>query len=1334
MSTVVFRRPPRKASPELPRGEVALVPPPELPTTRRDMTQVLYMLPMVAGGGAMAMLYAGRGGGPLTYVVGGLFGVSMLGMAAMAFLRPTQGKKSEVDEERRDYMRYLGQTRKQVRDVAEQQRKSLLWRHPDPDVLWSLGASNRLWERRTSDEDFALIRLGLGNQHLATPLIPPQTVPVEDLEPMAASGLRRFVRTYSIVPDLPIAVSLRSFTRVSLIGDRPLTAGLARAMLGQLATFHSPDDLEIWVCTSQDRRADWEWVKWMPHAQHRTATDAAGPVRMVASRLEELEALAESDLAERPRFSPNTPLPGDTPHIVVIVDGGGMSVESQLADADGVLGVTLIELAGAQIPAFDPDADRNALRLVVERDRLGVVGETGVEKLGEADTLSRAQAEALARLLSPIRLSGAEEDEEEPLAAHMGLTELLGLGDPHSIDPTYTWRPRAPRDRLRVPIGVGPDGATVDLDIKESAEGGMGPHGLCIGATGSGKSELLRTLVAGLAVTHSSETLNLVLVDFKGGATFAGMAELPHTAAVITNLADDLTLVDRMQDALNGEMVRRQELLKAAGNFQSVRDYERARQRGADLEPLPSLFIVCDEFSELLSAKPDFIDLFVAIGRLGRSLAMHLMLASQRLEEGRLRGLDSHLSYRIALRTFSGAESRVVIGVPDAYELPPVPGSGYLRPDPASLVRFKGAYVSGAYKPRGGVSPRKGIGRTVTANVIPFTTAYLPPDTPLEPPKEDREQDTSSDDEPAAPGQTVLDVVVDQLESHGPPAHRIWLPPLTEPSSLDELLPRLGLTPDRGLCPVGWEGNGRLTVPVAIVDKPFEQRRDLLWANLAGAQGHAVVVGRPQSGKSTLVRALISTLALSHTPEEVQVYCLDFGGGTLASLDGLPHVGSVASRLEPDVVRRTVAEMITLLDERERDFQAQGIDSMATFRARRSQGKLEDRFGDVFLIVDGWGQLRENYEPLEQSITSIAQRGLNYGVHVVITAQRWAEMRPALRDLLGTRFELRLGDPSESEIDRRTAMNVPEGMPGRGVGRDKLHFLTAVPRIDGKHSDEDLVEGVADMVKQVAEAWTRPPAPPVRLLPFTFPAEDLPKPEPGKRLVPIGIQESDLGPVYLDFSTDPHFLCFGDVECGKSDLLRVITRGVMSRYTSEEARIIVVDYRRALLDVSEGDHMLGYATSSTMLSGMINEVRGSMQRRLPGPDVTRDQLIRRDWWSGPELFLIVDDYDLVATASGNPLAPLADFLPQARDIGLHVIMARSVNGVSRAMFEPVLARIKEGGSPGLVMSGRREEGQVLGDVRPSEQPPGRGTLVSRRRGAQLVQVAWLPAQELQHTT
>ena len=309
------------------------------------------------------------------------------------------------------------------------------------------------------------------------------------------------------------------------------------------------------------------------------------------------------------------------------------------------------------------------------------------------DQCDLATAEAFARRIAPLKTisadasSGAAVDITSANPDHM---ELLGLGDIHTFDPTASWRPRPARDRLRVPIGIGDSGGLIHLDIKESAQQGMGPHGLCIGATGSGKSEFLRTLVLGLVMTHSPEQLNLVLVDFKGGATFAGMADMPHVSAVITNLADELTLVDRMQDALSGEMVRRQELLRDAGNYASIRDYEKARANGEDLAPMPSLFIVVDEFSEMLSAKPEFIDLFVAIGRLGRSLGLHLLLASQRLEEGRLRGLESHLSYRVGLRTFSAGESRAVLGVPDAYELPAVPGLGLPEARPVDAAAVQG--------------------------------------------------------------------------------------------------------------------------------------------------------------------------------------------------------------------------------------------------------------------------------------------------------------------------------------------------------------------------------------------------------------------------------------------------------------------------------------------------------------------------------------------------------------------------------------------------------------------------------------------------------------------
>ncbi|MGW5053251.1 type VII secretion protein EccCa [Actinokineospora sp. NPDC004072] len=1327
MSTLQFKRSPRMAAPRQPGGEVHLEPPPEVPRVipGNIVMKLLPAVMIVASIGMMVFMFMVGGRNPMSLMFGGMFLMSTVGMMAGGMGGRGGGqKKAEMNEDRKDYLRYLGQMRDRAREAALDQRAALEWTHPDPQALWSIATSRRMWERRQADADFCHLRAGRGSQRLATRLVPPQTGPVDELEPIATLALRRFVRAHSIVPDLPIQVAIRGFAAVGISGERDRTRALARALLAQLVTFHSPDDVLIAVVTSGKAKQEWEWAKWLPHVQHPTMVDGIGQLRMMAGSLAQIEHWLDDELRDRQRFTRNAPPQPDQPHIVIVIDDGEVTREENIILEEGQVGVTLIDLSDS----LGALTARRGLRLVIEGDKLGARSASGVEWFAAPDSLTVAEAEALARKLSPYRLGQGQADsgEEDALAANPTLLELLGIpGDPMTFDVQQAWRPRPVRDRYRVPFGIGEYGQAVELDIKEAAMEGMGPHGLCIGATGSGKSEFLRTLVLGMLATHSSTTLNFVLVDFKGGATFLGLDGAPHVSAVITNLAGEITLVDRMKDALAGEMNRRQEALKNGGNFKNVWEYEKARENGADLDPLPALFIVVDEFSELLSAKPDFIDLFVMIGRLGRSLQMHMLLASQRLEEGKLRGLDSHLSYRIGLKTFSAAESRAAIGVPDAFELPSIPGSGYLKYDTSTMVRFKAAYVSGPYRPAGmqAAGPVAAVSGDRRAKLFVPDYVEIPkePEKPVVPVKEEPKPEGGH--EPSE-----LDVIVGRLVGQGPPAHEVWLPPLNEPNSLDTLFPPLQPTEDRGLSPVGFYGNGRLQIPLGIIDKPYEQRRDLLWADFSGAAGHAAVAGGPQTGKSMLLRTMIMSMALTHTPQEVQFYCVDLGGGTLASLEGLPHVGGVAGRLDPDKVRRMVAEVTGLVAEREARFRDLGIDSMTDYRNRKRRGELaDDPFGDVFLVVDGWLNFRQEFENLEMQVVNLAAQGLSYGIHVVVAANRWAEIRPALKDLLGTRFELRLGDPSESDVDRRVAVNVPAGRPGRGLSRDKLHFLVGLPRVDGSSNAEDVAVGVQDAVAKIAGSWRGRTAPKVRLLPELLPYEDLLAMDNRRdtHMVPIGVDEEDLAPVYLDFDNEPHFMAFADGESGKTNLLRTIVRGIMDRYTPKEAVIILVDYRRTMLGFINTDHLLSYAVSSNQLGDIVKDVRGSMLKRLPGPDVTQEQLKNRSWWKGPELFIVVDDYDLVAPQGNNPLQPLAEFLPQAKDVGLHIVTARRTGGASRAMFDPILGKLREIASPGLVMSGSKDEGALLGTVKPSALPPGRGTLVSRKAGQALMHVAWI---------
>ncbi|MGW4993564.1 type VII secretion protein EccCa [Streptomyces mirabilis] len=1318
MSQIIVKRPPRALPSEVPTEEVVLQPPPELPRGHQESV-LMQLLPTLGMGGSVVFFFTN--GQPFMKIMGMVMIASTVAMSIAMVVRFRRGSQGQLADLRRDYLSYLSQTRRTALDTGKAQRDAQYYLHPSPEQLWALVAEgSRVWERRPGDEDFAQVRIGLGPQSLATPLVSPETGPVDQLEPLTAGAMQRFVATHGVLDALPMAVSLRAFYHVTVSGDPQSVRASARALAGSLASLHSPEDLVIVVAAGRTELSHWEWAKWLPHVQLSDTVDGAGSRRLIGSDSRELEQLLATRLTGRPRFHPNAaPLP-DEPHIVVVLDGLSLPPDSVLAAPEGLQGVTVLEVVPEELSGA-----RGDLSIVVQPHALHLESGHGIVYEGTPDALSYESAEALARQLAPLRMASGGDDDE-PLLANLEFTDLLNLGDAASVDTKRTWRARSLAERLRVPIGVGEDGRPVMLDLKEAAQEGMGPHGLCVGATGSGKSELLRTLVLGLAVTHSSETLNFVLADFKGGATFAGMAQMPHVAAVITNLADDLTLVDRMGDSIRGELNRRQEMLRDAGNYANIHDYEKARAAGAPLQPIPSLVLVIDEFSELLTAKPDFIEMFVQIGRIGRSLGVHLLLASQRLEEGRLRGLETYLSYRIGLRTFSAAESRAALGVPDAYELPNVPGSGFLKFGTDEMVRFKAAYVSGVYR-TGPTRSALGGALPVDRRPVLFTAAEVPVRYAAVP--QQREETPETDD---ALADTVLDVIVRRLEAQGPAAHQVWLPPLDSPPSLDGLLPGLAAVQGRGLTQPGYEGAGRLVVPVGLVDKPYEQRRDPLWVDFSGAAGHMQIVGGPQSGKSTLLRSLIASFALTHTPHEVQFYGLDFGGGGMSAVAGLPHVGGVASRLDPEKVRRTVAEVYGVMTRREEYFRSSGISSIAEFRTKRARGQIsltDQPWGDVFLVIDGWGNFRADYEAVESIVLDIAARGLGYGIHLVLTASRSMEVRANLKDHLMNRLELRLGDTMDSELDRKVAVNVPTGVPGRGQAPGKLHFMGAVPRIDGLMSDTDLADATAALATEVSRHWQAPGAPEVRLLPREFPAQQLP---PGDhsphRGVAFALDEDNLEPVFVDFEQDPFFLVFGESESGKSNLLRLLIKQLTERYSGDDCKLFVVDNRRSLLDVTPSTHLAEYIPMSNAMDHHMSALAELMQRRTPTADVTAQQLRERSWWRGPTVYVVVDDYDLVSTSSGNPLGGLTELLPFARDVGVRFIIARSTAGAGRASYEPFMQRMKELGAQGVVLAGDPGEGDVLGGVRPRAMPVGRGVFVSRKRGKPLVQTGLMSVE------
>jgi type VII secretion protein EccCa len=665
------------------------------------------ILPYVMGGGMLGMIGIMIFTGIRQLSPYMLMMPLMMVMGTVGFMAGggAGGKKvPEINADRKEYLRYLAGLRTRVTASAGAQVAFFNYHAPHPDDLLSVIGTNRQWSRTSNADFYAATRIGTGSEaavdrllkpNVGGELAGPQAAPQPHLEPVSHMWVTKFLRTHGLIHDCPKLVQLRTFPTIAIGGDAAGAAGLLRAMLCHLAVFHPPDLLQIRVLTDNPEDPEWAWLKWLPHTQHQTDTDAAGSTRLVFTRTDGL-----SDLTARgPHTADSAP---SGPYIVVVDLTGGRAG----FPVDGRAGVTVITLGN----------HRSAYRIRVDQDG------TADDRLpnlnfrlvtSDSDRMTPGQAGRIARKLAGWSITGTIIDKTTRVQKKVATEwhQLVGAQTVEEVTPSR-WRmfTDLDRDRLRIPFGHELKTGDIQyLDIKEGAEFGAGPHGMLIGTTGSGKSEFLRTLILSLAATHHPDQVNLLLTDFKGGSTFLGMEKLPHTAAVVTNMEEEAELVSRMGEVLSGELDRRQSILRqagiqvgAAGALSGVAEYEKHRERGADLPPLPTLFVVVDEFAELLQNHPDFIQLFDRICRVGRSLRVHLLLATQSLNTGgvRIDKLEPNLTYRIALRTTSSAESKAVIGTPEAqYITNKESGVGFLRVGMEDPVKFHSVFTGTNYVP-----------------------------------------------------------------------------------------------------------------------------------------------------------------------------------------------------------------------------------------------------------------------------------------------------------------------------------------------------------------------------------------------------------------------------------------------------------------------------------------------------------------------------------------------------------------------------------------------------------------------------------------------------------
>ncbi len=1292
MSRLIFEARRRLAPPVARKGSITIEAPPELPRVippsflRRALPYVLVILIV---GMVVALVATGmRLISPQT-----LFFPFVLLLAATAMYRGNDNKMrtEEVDAERADYLRYLSVVGDNVRAQAAQQRAAAQWSHPEPAALASVPGSRRQWERDPHDPDFLVLRAGCHQVPLDTALRVKDTADEIDLEPVSHSALRSLLDTHRIVRDVPTGIDLTKVSRITVSGEADEVRAALRAWIAQAVTWHDPTMLGVALAARDLEGPDWSWLKWLPHVDIPGEIDGVGPARFLSNDPDELVALLGPALVDRPAFAGE---PADAlRHLLIVVDDPDFDLDASTL-AVGRAGVTVVHrtLTPPNREQYS-DPEKPILRVA---DAAIARWQTGGWQpyVDSADQFGADEAAHLARRLSRWDSNPTHAGLRSAATRGASFTTLLGIPDASELDVPTLWVPRRRDEELRVPIGVTATGEPLLFDLKDEAEGGMGPHGLMIGMTGSGKSQTLMSILLSLLTTHSAERLIVIYADFKGEAGADSFRDFPQVVAVISNMAEKKSLADRFADTLRGEVARRETLLREAGRrvqgsaFNSVVEYENAIAAGHELPPIPTLFVVADEFTLMLADYPEYAELFDYVARKGRSFRIHILFASQTLDVGKIKDIDKNTSYRIGLKVASASVSRQIIGVEDAYHIESGKehkGVGFLVPAPgAAPIKFRSTYVDGIYEP-----PQRS--KSLVVHSIPepklFPAGRVEPDLATV-------ISGGEDEETAGPPRKLIATIGEQLARYGPRAPQLWLPPLDEPIPLAAMLARAGVPQHQWRWPLG------------EIDRPFEMRRDPLIFDATSSAGNMVIHGGPKSGKSTALQTFIMSAASLHSPREVTFYCLDYGGGQLRALEDLAHVGGVASALEPERIRRTFGELEQLLLSRQR---------REMFRDKHGSTQ-DDGYGEVFLVIDNlYAFGRDNTDqfntrnPLLAKVTELVNVGLAYGIHVIVTTPSWLEVPLTMRDGLGLRLELKLHDARDSNVRvvgalRRPADAVPHDQPGRGLTMAAEHFLFAQP-------DSDQIPAINARYPGLA-------APPVRLLPTNLVPAEVGALYRGRDRVVIGQREEDLAPVVVDFAENPLLMVFGDSKSGKTTLLRHIIRTVRENSGADEVAFTVLDRRLHLVDeplFPDNEYTANIDRITPAMLGLANLI----ESRRPPAGLSAAELSR--WtYHGRTHYLIIDDVDQLPDAPATsgpyigqrPWTPLIAQLAHAADLGLRVIVtARATGSGHGLMTSPLLRRFNDLQATTLMLSGNPQDSGKIRGQRFGRLPAGRAILL-----------------------
>lgn len=1180
------------------------------------------------------------------------------------------------------YLEQLARADARLLALHKLEREQLEALHPTVSdcVEAADGLGDLLWSRRPEHPEFLQVRLGTG------PVKP--TVVVDNTEApgelIYTDPRDALLSRYERLMDAPVVADLRSVGGIGVSGAAGVVAGVARALVAQVVTLHSPSEVILACLTSSKGRHRWSWVEWLPHAASPDSplgtlhlSSDAGTGRLLLDRLEGVVAVRAGDGV---RATPRGPGPqrsdsGDPkiPSVLVIVDEPLADVGrlTQLAERGPDVGVHVLWVASAR--QLLPAACRSYLDLGVGSDpAVGMVREGELITPVRCESMDAAAVAGFARRLAPVVDVGMPALDESDMPRLVSVASLLGRDTVDDAGQVLVrWRENGSlvdrhresqqRERagdLRAVVGhTGIEPFALDLRSQ-------GPHALVGGTTGSGKSEFLQAWVLGLAHAYSPDRVTFLFVDYKGGAAFARCTDLPHSVGMVTDLSPHL--VRRALRSLRAEIRHRETLLREKG-VKDLIDFELS----GDPNCPPSLIIVVDEFAALKSEVPEFYEGVVDVAQRGRSLGLHLIMATQRPAGVITESLRANTNLRVALRMNDDHDSIDVLGDAMAARFDPaLPGRGAARTGPGRVTQFQAAFPGARTSSAPKAPPIEvmeldfGLGRPW--KLVAPTTSGARPDKDID---------------------RVVGAVSEASRLGEIPApRRPWLEPLAAVYNLE----LLGQRSDTEMV-------------LGVMDDPDHQRQVVAHFR-PDKEGNILYAGAGGSGKTTALRSLAVASGITPRGGPVQVYGLDFAGGGLTPLATLPHVGSIIDGTDEERVERLLRYLNRQIDERAVRYSAAGASSLSEYRALRH----EPEEARILLLLDGFSGFRAEYDTsvarlvLYDAFRRVLTDGRGVGVHVAMTVDRTPAVPSTLAAAFQTKVILRQTNEDgylESAVPK-DVLN-PASPPGRAMlqgSPEELQLAILGTDPSARAQGELMEQMAAELGRFVAVRPTE-----IQALPVLVPARELPAVCVG--LPVLGIESESLAPV----GYDPRGLALvtGPRQSGRTAALRWFADSL--RRWSPGIKLVFLAPRRSVLATWPGWAMTRVGASD--VEAFLREQLLDQLRVVADPDAIPGQAVFVE--------------NLPGFASGSAESTLVDAISAARRNGHTMFLEAEI--ADAATYGSLMTEAKQARTGIILQPETADEGLLRTPLPRSHRrdfPPGRGFWVKGGRTTR-VQLPWV---------